>query len=100
MNGVVLPVLRLICFQCDDMLAVPFRKLRNENHAHEFLREHGWIFGVEAVGDGVVAFDALCPVHGRETVARWIESGATISASARVRLEQMFPDLFDKAEGS
>lgn len=95
MNAVV-PVIRLACFHCDTLLLVPFRKLRTEDHAHEFLREHGWIFGVEEVGNGVVAFDALCPTHGRETVSRWIASGAKISPSSRVLLEQIFPDLFPK----
>ena len=93
MSGVV-SVVRLCCFQCDELLAVPFRKLRNEEHTHDFLRAHGWIFGVESMGEDVVAYDPLCPVHARETVVRWIESGATISPGARVRLAQIFPDLF------
>ncbi len=93
------PHVRLGCFHCEEMIAVPLRKLRNQDHAHDYLRAHDWIFGIVTLPNGAIVFDPLCPVHGRETVARWLESGAEISPSARVRLEQIFPDLFVRPQG-
>lgn len=104
--------LRLSCFHCNATLEVPFRKLRNYDAAHKYLRQHDWIFGavprrcgqdtsgqVDAVtsADDVI-FDPLCPVHGRETVQKMIQSlvdsGAPLKDSEALKhLTGLYPDL-------
>jgi len=94
MSGGASPMLRMQCFHCSECLTVPFRKLRSEDAAHETLLEQGWIFGVEALHDGVVAFDPLCPRHARETAKYMLDNAQSIAPSAHARLQRLFPDMF------
>jgi len=94
MSGGVTLFLRIQCFHCNAMVLVPFRKMRHEDTAHDELRRHGWLFGAEALGNGEVAFDPLCPIHARETVQRMLDQGGSIDRSTLTRLQQLFPDMF------
>ncbi len=100
MSGGISPKMRLRCFYCDEHLLLPFRKLRSQDAAHDELRRHDWIFGVESLGDGAVAFDPLCPTHGREVIAKMLESGGSVSPDAEKSLREIYPDLFDEGEPS
>ena len=89
-------VVRLRCFYCDERVLVPFRKLRTQESAHTELQRHGWIFGVERMEDGAVAFDPLCPEHAREIVlAMLAKGGGRVDPEADRRLRELFPDLFE-----
>lgn len=94
MSDTIRLLLRLQCFHCDQMLTVPFRNMRHEDIAHEELRRHGWMFGVECLGNGALAFDPLCHRHAQETVQRMLDSGAIIDASTLTRLRLLFPEMF------
>ena len=89
-------LLRLTCFYCDTRVAVDFYEMRKHETAHDELRRHDWMFGVDRDGSGGVFFDALCPKCGRGVVKNMLESGADIDPEAKKGLKKLFPDLVEE----
>jgi hypothetical protein len=90
--------LRLTCFYCEERVTVDFYAMRKHETAHDELRRHGWIFGVDRDGEGGVIFDALCTRCGRGVVEQMVSSGAPIDPEAKKGLLKLYPDLFDKGK--